>query len=234
MAVAKDNNGRYWVYFGTGRFWSTIDREDPYSSYQQSFYGIKEPVDIHGNLTYGTVSKSNLLDVSDVEVYRGGHVEGISGISTFTGLVQEIENNWDGWRIDFPRTGERNLGQAAVLGGIVAFTTFVPSDDPCSYEGQSYLYALYYKTGTAYQASVIGVDLGTTDDNGNPLVLKSTELGKGLAITPNLHVGGRSSRHGEDKEARKFVQTSTGAIKDIEEQEALKIKSGIVSWEETY
>ncbi|MBW1967328.1 MAG: hypothetical protein JRI48_08070, partial [Deltaproteobacteria bacterium] len=63
LSVAKDDEGRIWVYFGTGRFWSSLDRQSPYMDYQNAFYGIKEPVDANGTLTYkkvGTLSMEPL------------------------------------------------------------------------------------------------------------------------------------------------------------------------------
>ena len=40
-SVGMDDVGRYWLYFGTGRF---FDPDDKVDRHQQSFYGIKEPV----------------------------------------------------------------------------------------------------------------------------------------------------------------------------------------------
>ncbi len=159
--MAKDCEGRIWVYFGTGRFWSTLDRQsDPvnYFGYQNAFYGIKEPVYANnGTLTYGTVGakESKLINVTGIEITSGDY-------TSFNTLANDIKNNWDGWYLNFSETGERNLGQAGVLGDIVTFTTFVPNDDLCAHEGRSYLYALYYKTGTAYWKGV----LKTEDNNG--------------------------------------------------------------------
>ena len=64
---------RIWVYFGTGRFWSTLDRQsDPvnYFGYQNAFYGIKEPVAANGTLTYATPGalKSKLKNVTGIEI----------------------------------------------------------------------------------------------------------------------------------------------------------------------
>lgn len=49
----------YWVYFGTGRF---LDEREKSDSSQQSFYGIKEPLDCSRNFTWTTVEKTGTHD----------------------------------------------------------------------------------------------------------------------------------------------------------------------------
>jgi len=48
-------------------------------------------------------------------------------------------------------------------------------------------------------------------------------LGKGLATTPNIHVG-------SERGSTVFVQSSTSEITKIEEENPLSTKSGIQSW----
>jgi type IV pilus assembly protein PilY1 len=243
LSVAKDDKGRIWVYFGTGRFWSTLDRQSRYLEYQNSFYGIKEPVDANGALTYATpgAQKGNLLNVTGIEVIEEGEGEynnlflpiGASvsnhdddGNITFSDLLAEVDAR-DGWYLNFSETGERNLGQAAILGDIVTFSTFVPNNDLCQYEGESYLYGLYYKTGTAYWKGV----LKTNDNNGTGIdpdtnkVIYKLDLGKGYSETPNIHTG-------REEGSKAFVQTSTGAIIGIEQMNPGITKSKKASWEE--
>jgi hypothetical protein len=70
----------------------------------------------------------------------------------------------------------------------------------------AFLYGSYYQTGTAWHERVFapsGIDI---DADGN--VIDRLSIGRGLAMTPNLHVG----KHAGSKA---FVQTSTGAIVEI-------------------
>ncbi|MBW2072785.1 MAG: hypothetical protein JRI89_16245, partial [Deltaproteobacteria bacterium] len=60
---------------------------------------------------------------------------------------------------------------------------------------------------------------------GNPEVLKSIDMGKGLTITPNIHSG-------REKGSKAFVQISTGAIAVIQQANPGATKSGKVSWQE--
>jgi type IV pilus assembly protein PilY1 len=156
----------------------------------------------------------------------------VESISNFAELVDYIvcedcseadSTGTDGWYLNFYDERERNLGQAALLGGIVTFTTYQPFDDDCLSEGLGYIYAVYYQTGTAWYESVYGDD--GTDEFGNVITRKA--IGRGLVGSPNLHVG-----TGEGTKA--FVQTSTGAIVEIPEPNLpyKNIKTGKVSWEE--
>lgn len=135
----------------------------------------------------------------------------------------------DGWVRDFTDERERNVGQATLLGGLVTFTTYQPFNDVCQAEGNAFLYADYYRTGTAWHKNIFGLPEGMNGDN----VSDKLNLGRGLATTPNLHVG---SGQGVDDDSgpKAFVQTSTGEILEIE-QENLPIKNyrtGRSKWKE--
>ena len=219
-----------------------MDRQSPYLGYQNTFYGIKEPVDANGTLTYSTVGAkaSHLRNVTGIEIedyntlslntsnpLHGAAVSDQDGDGnvTFSDLEAEVQAE-DGWYLNFSEIGERNLGQAAVLGDIVTFSTFVPNNDLCAYEGRSYLYGLYYKTGTAYWEGVLKTDDNNgTGINPNNKVVSKIDIGKGYSETANIHTGREAG-------SKAFVQTSTGAIIGIEQANPGITKSGKASWEE--
>jgi type IV pilus assembly protein PilY1 len=210
--VARDKYGQIWVYFGTGRFYNRPDAAD---TDQQSFYGVKEPYNAgSATFTWTTVNASDLIDVSDVNVMKGS--------TTVSDTQQQIASA-DGWLLDFPLSGERNLGQAVLLGDIITFSTYVPSQDTCTFEGVSYLYALYFETGTAYFESVMGLE--PENGAGEQEVIKKVSLGRGLTITPSIHAGKQNG-------ATVFVQSSSGAILDTEQQNPGMTKSGKIAWDE--
>ncbi len=228
LSVARDDNGEVWIYFGTGRFWGVLDRQSPYYSYQNAFYGIKEPTDASGNLSYITVGpkENSLLNVSSTEITD-------QDSTSFSSVMTDIEQNYAGWYRNFSITGERNLGLAAVLGDIVTFSTFVPDNDLCASEGESYLYALHYKTGTAYFEGVLALpdtsnandsDADGVDDSTNDVIYK-VNVGKGFSTTPNIHTG-------EQEGSRAFLQTSTGAIIPAQQSNPGLTKSGKTSWQQ--
>jgi type IV pilus assembly protein PilY1 len=235
--AALDTSGNLWVFFGTGRFFNrrdanTTDNDTP--AHQQSYYGIKDPKDTNGTDGWDTVDRDSLLDVSNAVVYVGGDVKGISGLGEapdLSDVKEKIAGKTEGettvagkpgWFLDFPLSKERNVGQATLLGDVLTFTTYVPSSDVCQYEGISYLYAAYYGTGTAYDQSVIGTE--TTAD-GKQKIVRSTSLGTGLTITPNIHTG-------QEEGTAVYVQTSTGTILKTEQENPGVVKSGKISWRE--
>ncbi len=232
-AIARDSDERIWVCFGTGRF---LNHDDITNNVQQSFYSIKEPfndinsdgiVDTGEGLTYGTVLTTILLDVSNAVVYENGNtVTGVAGVTNFTELETAIEGK-DGWLLDFSSSYERNLGGAALIGDILTFTSYTPDSDPCEFEGASALYALYFRTGTAYIQSVIGLGSGFVTNGAETEyeVSKRISLGDGLTVTPNIHTGRQGG-------AKAFIQTSTGAIESVEQINPGVTKTGKVSWHE--
>ncbi|MCP4605811.1 MAG: hypothetical protein GY847_35705 [Proteobacteria bacterium] len=226
-----ENRYERWIFFGTGRYFVTAD---DLNDDKQSYYGIKEPYDSDSTVddwTWGTVNRNttDLLDVSLARVYEGDTpesalVEDVSGddgpIANFAALLEEMEDK-KGWFLDFSETKERNLGSATLLGDILAFTTYVPNVDPCEHAGESYLYAVYYKTGTAYHKSVIG----TVTDNDGVKVLRKGEAQEGLTESPNLHVG-------TDEGSKAVVQLSTGGILIIPQDNPGFTKSTKSFWED--
>jgi len=232
--VTNDFDRERWVFFGTGRY---IVKEDTENDDQQSYYGIKEPLAQKSDGSYGfsgeTVDRDELLDVTDGVVYDENFstnqitVNGISGVTNWDDLVAHI-NVSKGWYKDFPESKERNLGQATLLGGLLVFTTYIPGEDICSIEGESWLSALYYSTGTAFYESVMGYDVEDKNsdsilDPGEKRMRTRFRLGKGLALTPNVHTG-------REEGSKVYVQTSTGAIKVIEQDNPGLTKSGKTSW----
>ena len=219
-SVALDTEMNRWVFFGTGRYFVESDEAN---LDQQSYYGIKEPQDGDGDFTWSTVDRDDLFNATDVWVFTDETItDDNSTLDNWEDLLDEVSDS-SGWYLDFSWAGERNIGQAALLGEVLTFTTYVPPDvisNPCLVDGESFLYALYYETGTSYTNHIFN-DGG---DGGDPAkITKSISIGKGLAISPNLHVG-RSDG------SKAVLQTSTGAIKIEQQDTPGNTKSGKASW----
>ncbi|MBM9535543.1 pilus assembly protein [Desulfobulbus alkaliphilus] len=227
-----------WVFFGTGRF---FNRKDVEVIEQQTYYGIKEPVDVADNsFTWMEVNIDDLLDTSNARVFEGGstvytdYEDIFNTETTFDDLVVRMQiqddSNADflaGWKLNFTGPTERNIGQAALLGEILTFTTYLPSEDVCEIEGESNFYALYFTTGTAFKRPVIGLT-GNSITEGETTVYEVARqmlVGRGMTITPSLHRGARDG-------SKAFLQTSTGGIFDVDIDNPGFTKSGAVSWEE--
>jgi len=216
--IVADDTAKVWVFAGTGRYYSAADKTDTTPQY---FVGVKDSVlSVTCTQSSGTNCQDNdLLNVSSATVcivgqglcgQSGGtdQVTGVTGVTTFTGLVDQIQGNAvlsipakDGWYTALPQTGtangERVLASPVVFGGIVYFPTFIPTNDICASSGTSYLYALYYKTGTAYSDPILGT--------GVPKV----SLGEGLAFGGVTHIGSGSDG---GKPLKICNNTSTGAL----------------------
>lgn len=233
--AALDDKNKRWVYVGTGRFFVGTDKN---LTEQMSYYGFIEPFSDTNNddymdddepLTWVEISADDLIDVSTVDVYDDQTITNLSGIMSWAALIDEVDDSsTSGWYIDFQTSKEMNIGQASLLGEVLNFTTYIPSSDICSYQGESLLYTVYYKTGTAYYESVVGYSHDDKDsdgvvDEGEKKMTKIISLGDGLTITPNIHSG-------REDGSKVFIQTSTGDIISLEQDNPGATKSGITSW----
>lgn len=226
---AYDDRFKKWVYFGTGRYFSSGDKT---STWQQTLFGVKE--DDSGS----TVLSASLVDVSDIEVYSDGDLDGTLpvGVSNFDDLEEYIANasGVKGWMMNLPMlsgtlgtdASTRNTSRSALAGGVLFTSVFQPSEDPCEGEGLSRLYGLYYKTGTAYPDSVFGYTITTKDGKVVYLSNKYIDLGRGIATAPSLHTGAGA---GADS-VRAFTQLSTGDIVQAEADPVLSVRTGKTAW----
>jgi type IV pilus assembly protein PilY1 len=215
-----DETGAKWIYFGTGRFYMNVDQS---STNTQSIYGIKE--------TGIEVFKANVKDVTHAEIETDEDVTGVVAVTNFTDLKKDITDNYKGWYIDLPpieglagtAPATRVINSSALAGGILFTAAYQPGTDPCTGEGFSRLYGLYYKTGTAYPGpAVFGTAINLTGEKySKPFI----ELGAGFATTPSIHTGSGTG----DEAVSIFTQLSTGTIIRTEATTG-NIRSGIHSW----
>lgn len=220
-SIIKDPENNLWIYFGSGRFFDNKDIPQQGDTEQfMSFYGVKDLAwnSTHFNTTTPPSSSlTYLFDSNNIYLddygqcgdnYQTDCVEVVEMLSNSTN--QTMPGGWNtlvntvsayqGWKFDFTQPWERVLGQAATLGGTVLFTSYTPTTNVCNSEGDSRLYGLYYKTGTAYYDPIFG----TAADRFSTFV----GLGPGMAISPTMHIS-------EDG-TKAFIQTSSGAIIPIE------------------
>jgi len=185
-----DSEGRQWVYAGSGRLFTNADSS---SLTQQSSYGIKEPL-TSGVPTYsGTVAAStDLQEVGTVQVFADSSILDPgsllpSGTDTFDKLVDVIRGK-DGWQRKLTYDGsdpsERSLSSSTLFKQLLLFTTYTPPlDNACVAEGDSSLFAVSFKTGTALPNLGLGIDFGTLN-NTYPITLSNISAGKGIATRP--------------------------------------------------
>lgn len=236
-SFAYDTKGNRWVLVGTGRYYT---RDDALDTASQRFMGLKEPRDTSGNFTGASPSFANLVDVSNASVRENsGTLTGVTlspslSPSTFANLQTRMMSYsnateyQDGWYRDITPAGNRVLGEATILGDTLTHTLYKPSPLACIVAGTSQLSVTNFVTGTGASPPIIGTK-GTADANGNRIVETIVDLGVAPSLTPSLHTGNNYSTDGGSKA---FLQTSTGKIVTIEQQNASPIRSGEASWRE--
>jgi type IV pilus assembly protein PilY1 len=229
--IASDHLNTPWVYWGTGRFYSELDKMDLAT---QGFYGVKDRTLTEGSAA-GDHSASDLIDVSDVVVAFGAPstVTGSDVVSSGAGwdeMAAEMRGTESsptyGWYFEVTDIadpdageGERVLVKPSIFGGLTMFTSFKPVDDVCKTGGDGRLYAVYFETGTPFSRDIFGLldpPLGTD-------LARSMDIGEGRPSSLAIHVG-------QEKGGKMYVQQSTGEIKEIEMKPALNPKSGSVVW----
>jgi type IV pilus assembly protein PilY1 len=232
-SASMDNRGNVWVFFGTGQFLGTADRNQIDTG---GFYAIKDGC-WKGDCTN---SYADLMDVSVSSVDTDGNVAGVSGSCAFGGTsswssLLSGSYGCDGWSIffqnlgetvdftgaDLSHDGERVIAEPLVLGGIVTWTTYIPGIEECEFEGDSNLYAVYYKTGTSFKKYVFKEQKNQASPD--PNVARVKHLGKGMPSSVSAQITDSGSIKG-------FAQQSTGSIAEIEQDPAFKMKSGRVGW----
>jgi len=199
-SIATDEYNHLWVYFSSGRFFSDADELNGARGVSVGFRDDS----LHSTLY------TNLYNVTNIQVDTTGHVQ--PGNYAFDSLVRLVDRRM-GWYRVFGADGERNLSTTLVLGGAVLFTTFVPTDSICSYGGRGNLYALYYRTGTAYPQAFLDDTLGY-----NKVFVN---LGQGMPSEPALYVNA--------EQTKVFVQVGGGIVSPETGIPGLP-RAGVILW----
>lgn len=242
-ALSVDALDNLWVYAGTGRYLSNSDKSD---TNQQYIFGIRDPFynkkytgsyyhDYSVSASY-ELTTSNLL-FSDPFYVNKDTYEVLKDISLpLDGDPDESIGGWsdlldlaraeDGWYRNLSIAYERVMTKFSILGGIVFAPTFVPTDDICGFGGDSYLYGVYYETGTSYYKPIFCEGERTTYYTGTgtdiTTIADKTSIGYGMTSNIGVHVGKEG--------AKGFIQTSTGTIEEVDINPGAPIKSGLMSW----
>ncbi|NOZ70282.1 MAG: hypothetical protein GXP46_13835 [Deferribacteres bacterium] len=245
-SAAMDDRANLWVFFGTGQFLGTSDKNQTDSG---GFYAVKDGC--WDGTCYDSYDSFDFIDISKSTVAPDGTVSGVSGcggtVSTWSDLIT-ASYNCQGWAMYFSQlgegtdftgqslvhNGERMITKPLVLGGLVMWTTYIPdipSVESCGDIGESNVYAVYYETGTAYRDYVFKEQKDAAD-----------EVSKGGSTSLDIDKIARVKKAGEgmssslsaqitkDGTAKSFEQHSTGAILEIESSTPKPLKSGLTNW----
>ena len=219
--VTLDDVGAVWVFFGTGRFLSIADKADVSTQY---LLGLKDSVLQAGGCAQTSITScwdNNLLDVSNVQICvtcaaGSNQVSGVSGTTTYPALISLVQSR-NGWVTNLPTAGERSIVPPTIIAGAVLFPTFIPTTDICVASGNSNLYGLFYKTGSAYSEPIMGVNSSGQSN-------RSVSLGQGLASSVAIQIGAAPTG------VAGFYQTSGANIGTIKPKTPLSAWSEYVSW----
>ncbi len=240
VALSIDTFDNVWVYAGSGRYLST---EDKGNNDTQHMFGIKDPffnpqaersTYYHEYSSNLTLDLSNLFNADPYIITTDGMVSGgLSRITNWDSLLDAVRNTedqgtysdyYDGWYRTLSTSKERILSKPTILGGIVFTTSYAPNEDICGFGGDSYLYGLYYETGTAFYEPVFKTETTAIEIQAQEVEYK-IELGSGKASSLGIQVG-------MEEGAKGFIQQSTGTIVSETINPAFNIKSGLKSWRE--
>jgi type IV pilus assembly protein PilY1 len=149
-ALGVDALGRAMLFFGTGEF---LTGSDPSNTSQQTIYGI---IDDNSGATLTT---ANLVNQSN----------------TFTALTAGQR----GWYVNLTQqAGERVTRSPALIAGTLYVPSFLPNSNACTGGGQSWLYTLDYKDGSAPDHAN-----GTANNTTNGRV---ESMGDGILADPSV------------------------------------------------
>lgn len=152
--VAPSINGGYMLMFGTGKYLEVVDKSD---TTPNAFYGVWD----NGS----TVSMSDLVQQTVTStVIRSSQSYRVTSSNPVNYPTKK------GWYFTFPITGERVVTNSIITGGLVYFSSIIPSINDCSYGGTSWLMELNYNDGTAPYTAAFDTNNDGTINNSDTLV----------------------------------------------------------------
>ncbi|MDT7911652.1 MAG: PilC/PilY family type IV pilus protein, partial [Thermocrinis sp.] len=233
----KDEFGRLWVFFGTGRY--VMDSSDKAISYDNYLIGFKDE-----NWNSGTCptayTRAQLTDITNqpltitiTEVKQvcmcdasGCGMQNVVYDAYSSSMPSEPPIGWY-----YRLTGEAIYSQPLVIGGIVDALTYVPPQDICQIEGSSNLISVYYKTGRPFpRPSVLSPNVvsGTIEVGQSVQLLQKISVGQGIPPIGNPFQALQSSQASQQLE--KFAQISTGVVLRMTQQKATTAEEKFLLW----
>ncbi|MEJ1964622.1 MAG: PilC/PilY family type IV pilus protein [Gammaproteobacteria bacterium] len=151
--VGGHTQGGFIVVFGTGQYLTGADVND---LSVQTYYGIWD------NGAPVTSTNRSELQVQTIDLQKAAFGREVRSI---TGNVPDWASK-KGWYLDLldpptppgTRLGERVVSSSLILGSRVIFVTLVPSTDPCSPGGTSWLMELDLQTGGTFASSILDLN----------------------------------------------------------------------------
>lgn len=136
--VTRRPDGDLMVFFGTGKFFEEVDRRvlTTPAPQVQSFYGVRDP----GSAI--TTGRSTLAQQSVITALTD------FGFDLRVTTANEPTPTQNGWYLDLPTAGERQVSRPILRTGRIIFTTVIPNSDACYAGGDSWLMELDALSGS--------------------------------------------------------------------------------------
>jgi hypothetical protein len=206
--------GEIWVYFGTGIYEQQIDKTNNDTQY---FFGLRD------DLTGRSYTGQDDPDLAQLTAeFTTTQIEGQDVIvRTVTGSNPMIDTDFDlipdrhkSWRMKLGpgATGsERVIVKPLAIEGIVFFTTFVPDADVCEGAGDTWVFALDYKSGLALQHPIFDLNGDGLFDNQDRIDSNGDGVKDEKDVIPiGIHVGRGKGSHPVVHKDTLFI-TTTGS-----------------------
>ncbi|MEO8224613.1 MAG: PilC/PilY family type IV pilus protein, partial [Gammaproteobacteria bacterium] len=221
----------YFVYFGTGRYFAVGDNgvgtgaNTVYAIRDKNTKGTSSPV-------LPAAGRSTLVQQTVLyEQVRsfGEHTEAIR--VTSNNPITDVKN---GWYLNLPASGERQVSSPLLLNGRLIFTTTIPSGDACAAGGDSWLMEIDALSGSRLTESPFDLNRDRSFD-----VQDFAPLNPADANSQMVPTSGRKGLYGimnglsileEDGIQYKYGSGSTGTIDTT--VESVGDERGRQSWRE--
>ena len=209
--------GEIWVYFGTGIYEQQIDKTNNDTQY---FFGLRD--DLTGR-SYVGQDDPDLAQLT--AEFTTTQIDGQDVIvRTVSGSNPMIDTDGDlvpdrhkSWRMELGpgATGsERVIVKPLAIEGIVFFTTFVPDADVCEGAGDTWVFALDYKSGLALQHPIFDLNGDGLFDNQDRVDSNGDGVKDENDVIPiGIHVGRGKGSHPVVHKDTLFI-TTTGSGDD--------------------
>ncbi|NOY12217.1 MAG: hypothetical protein GXP51_00530 [Deltaproteobacteria bacterium] len=239
LEISKHPEGGYMIYFGTGKYFEDNDNIVSGSPDIQSFYGIWDDL----GTPVSVLDRSTLVEQA-IQYEIENTVDGVTTSWRVTTQRPEDDFTWTatsnktrGWFMDLVSPvngaeGERVTTVPILRHGRVIFTTLIPSQQPCSPGGSSWLMELEALTGNRLSYTALDVDGDGDVDSDDMITI--TVNGVDIQVVPS---GRKVSAimttpkviSASDQEY-KYSGTSSGNITIITEKGGDTTKLGRQSW----
>jgi type IV pilus assembly protein PilY1 len=188
-------NGNIWVYWGTGIYEQAADQ---FSRDQQYVFGVKDALNVPaGDSPPARPYRLNDLVPLETKYWKAAF-NGKTRVFRYVTGTNPTSAPWV-LKLDVPggtmnAASERLFTKPVAVGGVLLFTTFRADENTCSGTGDTWLYALDYKTGLAPEKPVFDLnkdgkfnDADKIEINGVRVVPAGIFIGRGKPSHPVLH-----------------------------------------------